>query len=103
MEPGDGWLSRRMRPAGRGSVVEVPVADVRVDTFAPDLAVGTEREHIYIAVRARRLILVVVAPRIFGQALEITAGTPVFYVRIIGLLNQRLESFLAGRVGEIIQ
>src|SRR6202142_3108839 len=89
--------------ARAASVVEVPVADVGVDALAPCLAVRAQRKQVVLPVGSRNLVLVIVAPRILVQVLEVAPGTPVADVRVVRLLHQRLQSGFRRRVIEVVQ
>src|SRR5215472_13348324 len=74
-----------------GLIAEVPVTDIRIQTLAPGLTVGAHAEEVVLlAVRARIGVLVVVAPRVLADAIEIGA-LPVLYRRVTGFLYQRLQ------------
>src|SRR5215510_19666 len=71
-----------LRPARARSalflVLGIPVTDIGVGTFAARLVVGAERvEVVLLAVRAGIDVLIVVAPRVLADALDVAARTPV--------------------------
>src|SRR5579862_3300817 len=77
-------ISTRVKPL-------IPVADVRRIAFSAARAVGTEAEHVDLAMLAGRQVLVVGAPRILGQVVEV--GLPVAGHRIRrGFLHERAEA-----------
>src|SRR5206468_5031919 len=59
-------------------LVEVPVADIGVIAFAAQAAIGAEGVQVVLAaMRARQVVLVVVAPRILVDVLQVAARPPV--------------------------
>src|SRR6516164_3068658 len=73
------------------SVAEVPVTDIRIQAFPAGLTVGPHAEEVVLlAVRARVGVLVVIAPRVLADAVEIGA-LPVLHRRVARLLHQRLQ------------
>ena len=46
-------------------LIEIPIRDVRIDTFTTDFAIGPERRDFIITLRTRALILVRIAPGVF--------------------------------------
>src|SRR5687767_15459855 len=86
-----------------GSFLDVPVADVRIGAFAALLVVGAEGVEVVVAAAcAGRDVGIVVAPRILLQRPHIAARFPVADVRVVGLLDQRLEPLLGGGVAEVV-
>jgi len=84
--------------------IQVPVADIGIDSLAARLAVGAERVQIvFAAARAREYILVVVAPGILVDALEIATRTPVAHLRIGGLLHERDQATVRAGVLEGVE
>src|SRR5690606_30662056 len=96
-------------PTGRrreiGASVEVPVADIGVDTFATLLAVGPVREHVELSVLTGRAVLIRVAPRIERHLApaEIAAGIPVRRRRFSRISDECLEPFFGGGVAEVVE
>src|SRR5690625_6176839 len=69
--------SMRVKPAERpvtGSVL--PVADFGIDALAAGHAVGAQRPHVDFSVNARIEELVLIAPGIPGQTIDIAALLP---------------------------
>src|SRR5690606_35241235 len=85
--------------------VEIPVADIGVDTFATLLAVGPVREHVEWSVLTGRAVLIRVVARIERHLApaEIAAGIPVRRRRFSRISDERLEAFFGGRVAEVVE
>src|SRR5690349_9185212 len=78
--------SRRENPplaARAAEPLELPVADVGIDTFTAFLAIGAVREHVEVAMLARRRIEVGLIPRIAGKVLQHLS--PVRRARLAGI------------------
>src|SRR5512143_962436 len=86
----------------RDVLIVVPVAVVGIGALATRLAIGAEGEEVVVAVRARRDVLVVVAPRILAQVLDVAALLPVLDVGVGRLLHERLEALLGRRIAEVV-
>src|SRR5579863_25948 len=95
---------RRGGRRARGLVADVPVADVGVDAFATGRSVGPQAEEVVLlAVGAGIDVLIVVAPRVLADALDVAPGPPVLDRGIGGLGRQCRKSLLAGRVLGVVQ
>src|SRR5687768_6695319 len=82
----------------------VPVPDVGRIAVAAARLVGAQAEDIDLALHARGEILVVAAPRIARQALEVAALLPVARRRRRGGAgDQRPQSLLGGRVEAVVE
>src|SRR5215467_13607109 len=83
---------------GRARLLEVPVANVGIFSFAAFLSVGSEGVKIvFLAARSRENILVWIAPRIERDALQVSAFAPVAHRRIVRTLHQCLEAEIGAR------
>src|ERR1700683_4676694 len=81
---------RRRRPAHTARLVaDVPVADLGITALTPGRAVAAEGVHVVLlAVRARICVLIVVAPGVLADPLQVAARLPVLDRRI-GRLGQQ--------------
>src|SRR5688572_11861788 len=85
-------------------LVEVPVPDVGIFTFAAFLSVGSEGVQVVVqASLARENILVWIAPGIRAHAPDVTAFAPVAHRRIIRPLHERLEAEVGARILVVVQ
>src|SRR5262245_34172528 len=85
-------------------LLEVPVANVGVGTFATFLTVGAEGpEVVFLAARAGEHVLVGIAPRIVADALEVSALAPVADRRIVRPLRENGESELGARILVVVE
>src|SRR6187397_1547671 len=90
-------ISRRVNPL-------FPVADVSRIAFSAARLVGAEAEDVDLALHAGIEVLVVAAPRVLGQALEIAALLPVVGRGVGGgPLHQRHEPLLGGGVRSVVE
>src|SRR5580658_4313936 len=90
---------------GPGLGIHVPVAHVGILALATFLAVGTEGvQVVFMAMGAGVGVLVVIAPGVLqGSVLDVTALAPVADGGVGGLLDQRFQPLVGGRVLEVIQ
>src|ERR1700680_852337 len=85
-------------------LAEVPVADVGIDALAADYPISSEAEQVVLlAVRARIHVLIVVAPGILADPLEVAAGSPVLDGRISRLGHKGRQPLLGGWVFRVVQ
>src|SRR6185312_4774135 len=94
-------------PAARGatpaSLGEVPVANVGVGAVAARLIVGAECEEVIgLSMRARICVLVIMPPGILGEPLDV-GSVPVSDRRVVGLLDERLQAVVRGRIHGVVQ
>src|SRR5215469_3435856 len=94
-------------PAGlirAASLGDVPVTDVGINAITAWLSVGPEAEEVVLlAVLAGIRVLIVVAPRVLADPLNVAAGAPVPDRGIVRLARERLQSLLGGRVLGVVQ
>src|SRR5215467_2796601 len=84
--------------------MSLPRPDVGGVALAARLAVRAQREHVDLAADAGVEVLVVVAPGILRELLQVAAGLPVArYVAAIGLLDERLQPLLVARVDAAVE
>src|SRR5690606_9827179 len=93
------------RRTGKDASVEIPIADIGVDTFTTLLAVGSVREHVELSVLTGRAVLILVVPGIERHlaSSEITAGAPVRCSRLSRISHEGLEPVLGARVAEVVE
>src|SRR5437870_13817164 len=85
-------------------VADVPVADVRIDPFPAGLAIGAQGEQVVLpAVAAGIDVLIITAPRVLADPLDVTARAPVADGRIRRLYDQGLQTLLRRRVFRVVQ
>jgi len=82
---------------------QVPVSDVRIETFAARPSVTAQRVDVEFPVVTRTQVLVGVLPRVFWHAGQIAASFPVLDIRVRWPRDQRFQTLFAGRIAEIIQ
>src|SRR6188472_4139820 len=94
----------RIEPARAHLLIQIPVSDVGIFTFAAFLALGSEGIEIEVlAVRSRENVLVRIAPGIHADARQVTAFAPVAHRRIVGTLHQRLQTDVRARILVVVQ
>src|SRR5688572_9291585 len=85
-------------------LVEVPVPDVGIFTFAAFLSVGSEGVEVVIqATLARENELVRIAPGIRAHAPDVAALAPVAHGGIVRPLDQRLQAEVGARILVVIE
>src|ERR1700722_5186484 len=85
-------------------VADVPVTDVGIDSLATGSAVGSVgKEVVLLAVGARVDVLVVIAPGVLADALQVATGLPVLDRRIGRLGDERGEALIGSRVLGVLQ
>jgi len=87
----------------RARSVDVPVADIRVYTFAARLLIGAESIDVEFPILPRIQVFVRRAPWVQGDLVQIAALLPVADGWICRLVDQGLESLVGGRVPEVVQ
>src|SRR5262245_25112110 len=85
---------------GSCGLLDIPVADVGIVALAAGLAVGPEGIEVELAARAGTQVHVIVVPGILAQALQVAANLVVG--KVGWLLDERLETFVRGRVTEVV-
>src|SRR5580658_1602142 len=104
--------STSVKPAAGGSrragsarlVADIPVADVGIDAFTTRCTVGAEAgDVVFLAVGAGIDVLIVISPRILGDALDVAPGAPVLDGRIRRLRDERLQALLGGRIVRVVE
>src|SRR5438128_8307266 len=82
----------------------VPVTDVGIVAFAAARPVGAQTEDVDVPVHAGAEVLVVAAPRILGQSLEVTALLPVVGHGLgRGPLHQRRQPLVGGGIETVVE
>src|SRR5689334_23192028 len=85
-------------------VGDVPVADVGIDAITARSAIGSEAvQVVLLAVRAGEDILIVIAPGVLADALQVAAGAPVLDRRIGRLCGECQQALLGGRVFRVVE
>src|SRR5687767_3691326 len=96
--------SRRVNPAlaaRAARLLDLPVTDVGIDTFTAFLAIGAIREHVEVAVLARRRVVVGLVPWIARKALQHLP--PIRRVRFAGIRDERLQTLRSAGVAEVVE
>src|SRR5437773_11504406 len=89
--------------APRACVLSLPRSDVGVDALPAGLAVAAEREHIDLAANPGVEILVLGAPGIRGELVEVGLGPVTRNVSALGFFHQRREALVGARVGPVVE
>src|SRR6185503_19247597 len=96
--------SSSMRVNPRGGSLQVPRADVRIESLASRRAIRAEAEYVDLAAQSRIEVLVRMAPGIARQPLQVAAGFPVRrHGRQRWALDQGAEPLLRGRIAQVVQ
>ena len=96
--------SRRVKPALAARappLLELPVTDVRIDTFTAFLAIGAIREDVEVAVLARRRVVIGLIPRIARNALQNLP--PIRRDRLAGIRDECLQTLRRAGVTEVVE
>src|ERR1700757_3714621 len=85
-------------------VAYVPVSDIRIGALTAGLVVGSQGvEIVFFAMRAGRLVVIVVAPRVLADVLQVAAPAPMLDRRIGRLLHEGSETLFRGRVFRVVE
>src|SRR5262245_59201768 len=96
--------SRRVKPAlevRAARLLQIPVADVGIDTLAAFLAIGAERIDVEFAALARGRIVVRLIPRVLGDLLQHLF--PIRRGRFAGIRHERFQTLGGARVAEVVE
>jgi hypothetical protein len=86
------------------SVAYVPVPDICIGALTAGLVIGSQGVEIeFFAMCAGILVMIVAAPRVLADVLQVAARAPVTDRRIGRLLQEGRETLLRGRVFRVVE